>query len=296
MAARYWRITGIETYGGGDLELSELQLFTLDANNNPVRVDQTATLTSSVPPIAGTLSALNDGDTSTTARFHTGPGLAFVWDFGVGGANVDGAYLAGAPGNGTGVKSLLLQYSSDGMRYETLGYVSNLNVTSPSGYVDVRTFGSVLFLPFDGPHGSRVFINYGRENFSLIPVGNPYISNTKFKFGSGSAYFSGDGTAIRCDDLAKYITNVPFTLDCWVYITTPLKIPTGNNAIYNLPIIGQTVAGPYGEVYLGFDSSFRFVFDLRGGTPGYSYGGIGPSVQTDTWVHVLFSLSGSYLR
>ena len=278
MTARYWRITGIETYGGGDLELSELQLFALDANNNPVRVDQTATLTSSVPPIAGTLSALNDGDTSTTARFPIGPGPAFVWDFGDGGANVDGVYLAGAPGKGTGVKSFVLQYSSDGFGYTTLGFAYDLNHQAHSGYVDLRTISSALFLPFDDPHGSKTFINYGRENIALTPVGNPYISNTNFKFGNGSAYFSGDGDCIRCDDLAKYITNVPFTLDCWVYITTPLKIPAGNSVIHNLPIIGQTVPGVHGEVYLGFDSMLRFRFDLRGGTPEHVYGFIGKGV------------------
>lgn len=294
--ARYWRITGIETYGGGDLELSELQLFALDANNNPVRVDQTATLTSSVPPIAGTLSALNDGDTSTTARFPTGPGLAFVWDFGDGGANVDVAYLAGAPGKGTGVKSLVLQYSSDGMSYATLGFAYDLNHQAQSGYVDVHTLGLALFLPFDGPHGSKTFINYGYENIALTPVGNPYISNTNFKFGNGSAYFSGDGDGIRCDDLAKYITNVPFTLDCWVYITTPLKIPAGNPAVHNLPIIGQTYSSSSGGVYIGFYNDLRITFDLRGGTPGYWYGGVGDPVPTNTWAHVLFSLSGEYLR
>lgn len=120
MTARYWRVTGIETYGGGDLELSELQLFALDANNNPVRVDQTATLTSSVPPIAGTLSALNDGDTSTTAQFPTGPGLSFVWDFGVGGG-YDVVYPS--VGSGAAVDTFLyraiMQYSSDAINWVT---------------------------------------------------------------------------------------------------------------------------------------------------------------------------------
>ena len=39
-AARYWRLVGIETYAGSDMELSELHLY--DASG---RVDATATLT-----------------------------------------------------------------------------------------------------------------------------------------------------------------------------------------------------------------------------------------------------------
>ena len=54
-AARYWRIVGVETYAGGDLELSELHLY--DASG---RVDAAATLTSTIAPAAGTLAALRD--------------------------------------------------------------------------------------------------------------------------------------------------------------------------------------------------------------------------------------------
>ena len=40
-AARYWRLVGIETYAGGDLELSELHLYGASG-----RLDAAATLTS----------------------------------------------------------------------------------------------------------------------------------------------------------------------------------------------------------------------------------------------------------
>ena len=63
-AARYWRIVGVETYAGGDLELSELHLY--DASG---RVDAAATLTSTIAPAAGTLAALQDDNLGTTCRF-----------------------------------------------------------------------------------------------------------------------------------------------------------------------------------------------------------------------------------
>ena len=63
-AARYWRIVGIETYAGGDLELSGLHLYGAAG-----RLDATATLTSTIAPTAGTLAALQDDNLATTCRF-----------------------------------------------------------------------------------------------------------------------------------------------------------------------------------------------------------------------------------
>lgn len=63
-AARYWRLVGIETYAGGDLELSELHLYGASG-----RLDAAATLTSAVAPIVGTLANLQDDNLSTTCRF-----------------------------------------------------------------------------------------------------------------------------------------------------------------------------------------------------------------------------------
>ena len=52
-AARYWRVVGIRAYGGGELDLSELQLYSATE-----RVDQSATLSCSHAPASGSLSAL----------------------------------------------------------------------------------------------------------------------------------------------------------------------------------------------------------------------------------------------
>ena len=82
-AARYWRIVGIETYTGGDLELSELHLYGAAG-----RLDATATLTSTIAPTAGTLAALQDDDLDTSCRFAgtavRASGFALAWDFGAG--------------------------------------------------------------------------------------------------------------------------------------------------------------------------------------------------------------------
>ena len=103
-AARYWRLVGVQTAGGGDLELSAIALYAGGA-----RVDGAATLTCSHAPTAGTLANLQDTDLSTTARFDGGSvssaGFYLQWDLGsakdvaeikIGGGPSAAKFLAGA--------------------------------------------------------------------------------------------------------------------------------------------------------------------------------------------------------
>lgn len=68
-AARYWRVVGISTYGGGDLELSDIALY-----SGGTRVDGSATFTSTFAPISAGRWAAAD---------VRQPGFALQWDFGV---------------------------------------------------------------------------------------------------------------------------------------------------------------------------------------------------------------------
>ena len=80
-AARYWRLIGLETYSGGDLELGAIELH--DAST---RLDGAATITCSHAPISGSLSNLSDADDSTRCRFRaadvSSAGFWLQWDFG----------------------------------------------------------------------------------------------------------------------------------------------------------------------------------------------------------------------
>jgi len=113
-ASRYWRAVGLEAHAGGDLELSALHVY--DASG---RADAGATLTSTIAPMAGALANLQDGDFGTTARFAaaavSAPAFALRWDFG---APVDVyGVRAGGPTAAEFLKSLTLQYSSDGVTW-----------------------------------------------------------------------------------------------------------------------------------------------------------------------------------
>lgn len=80
-AARYWRLTGLASYAGGDVELAGLHWYSQGA-----RVDATAVITSSAAPMAGALTSLQDTDAATVCRFARAdtalPGFYLAWDFG----------------------------------------------------------------------------------------------------------------------------------------------------------------------------------------------------------------------
>lgn len=120
-AARYWRAVGLQSVGGGALELSALHLYLGGA-----RVDAAATRTSTVAPASGSLAALQDADTATTARWLdvSAPGFALVWDFGAGNTQDVGAVRLGSgAAYAEWLEPLTLQYSSDGVVWTTLGSI-----------------------------------------------------------------------------------------------------------------------------------------------------------------------------
>ena len=71
----------MRAYAGGDLELSEIALY-----SGASRIDGAATLSCSHAPISGALADLKDGSTSTVCRFAAedarSPGFFLQWDFG----------------------------------------------------------------------------------------------------------------------------------------------------------------------------------------------------------------------
>lgn len=77
---RYWRVIGMEAYGSGDLEISAFYL--LDAASE--RLDSAAIISTSVPPYAGNVLNLQDGNVETTTHWLSSvlPSLVLTWDFG----------------------------------------------------------------------------------------------------------------------------------------------------------------------------------------------------------------------
>lgn len=224
-AARYWRMVGIETYAGGDLELSALHLYSADA-----RVDATATLTCSHAPIAGTLANLQDDNTATVCRFAgaavRSAGFALVWDFGAGNAFDITAIRPGAGGDKAAfLASCLLQSSDDGLswayadffdRYPWPGANSMCVMEWHNGDANFANVSALL--QFDGPHGSTSIIDVKGNTFAVY--GNAHIDEEQSKFGRSSAKFDGAGDYIK-DSAASGIGafgTSDFTIEFFVYL------------------------------------------------------------------------------
>ena len=200
-AARYWRVVGIETYGDGDLELSALQLYGPGG-----RVDAAATITSSHAPTAGTLAALQDGNSATACRFagaavHSG-GFWLGWDLG-------SAVAATAlrPGGASQVSTFLrcctLQYldPTGWVTQQNLGQYTwpgagTLDLAPSNGdpaYADV-----VLKLDLQGAHGSTAIADTGPGARVPLSVGNASLSNAQSPIPGGtSLLITSSGPQLR---------------------------------------------------------------------------------------------------
>lgn len=283
MTARYWRITGIETYGGGDLELSELQLFALDANNNPVRVDQTATLTSSVPPIAGTLSALNDGDTSTTARFPTGPGLAFVWDFGSNQVEPNFLKLDGPDKQGF-PRFLVVSCSNDGVVYEKFAIIDQLAYPQK---IDVITnydpFMKYLNFYTDFSMEDCRFYSLAGE-MAKIPLTGKSGGVTSAVVGSRRvARYDGTVGTVFTGGVPFEVWTDDFTIECGMSIQ---QIPGYSLPYYPAFQISSSVSATR-FIAIYFDVNFnRFLFEIQiTGRSDYVYRFIYRTIQQNYLYH-----------
>lgn len=130
-SARYWRITSVVTYAGGDLELSEVALY-----EGATRVF--GAVTSTVAPVSGSLADLSDDGFGTSVTWDGKkvilPGFAIVFDMGAP-VNVTSAGVAG-PSHAAFPAVLILEYSSDGAQWARSGtmqfdYVSSAYISAP---------------------------------------------------------------------------------------------------------------------------------------------------------------------
>ena len=242
-AARYWRLVGIETYAGSDMELSELHLY--DASG---RVDATATLTSAVAPVAGALSALQDGDLATACRFAGAAvrsgGFALVWDFGAGNTADAIGVRPGAAGDvGTFLALCALQYSTDGVLWQTYGAYGRFEWPGAWQYTLPPVVGDkdyekvVLLLHFAGVNGSTTFNDSSTSAKTATVNGNAKISTAQSKFGGSSAFFDGSD-----DDLTyASVADFGFGLGDWTWEAFVLR-QNSDCALFDNRVSGSDTA------------------------------------------------------
>ena len=194
-AARYWRLVGVETYAGGDLELSELHLYGTSG-----RVDAAATLTATAAPTSGTLASLQDDSTATACRFAGGAvragGFALQWDFGAA-TDVIGLRLGSSNSQPAFMASGTLQYLEAGLwkGLNTFGrfpWPGNAAMGQQPVAAGLNMPKATLFL--DGSVGFADTSPVGR---SVTPTAGASISSVQAMYGGQSMLFNGsDGRIV----------------------------------------------------------------------------------------------------
>jgi hypothetical protein len=301
-AARYWRIIGIETYGGGDLELSEVALY-----DGATRVDDLATLTSTFAPVAGSLANLKDANTGTTARFAGAdvflPGFALVWDFGAD-QNVD-TVAFGSPAQSLFIHNLILQYSTNGevwqehMRtWRPTKYPGANNLYTLPVYEGDPYFESVvLLLTADGTVGSTSFIDRSWSPKTVTNNLGVLVSDAQVKFGQ-SAFF--DNSSWNLQSASKYL-RLPvvkdllfeggdFTIEGWVY---PTATPVATQYAGILAFRESTSSQSFSFLISG-DGSGSLLFNVRIAGTTYSCNSALP--VANVWTHVAAIRRGGFMQ
>lgn len=144
-----------------------------------------------------------------------------------------------------------------------------------------------LLLGFEGSDGSTVITDESPLlRGSATVTGAAQIDTAQFKFGVSSLLVNG-GEKITFPDSADWELSGPFTIECWIRISS-------------LTVTSQVILGhgassiSYGW-FLNYTNggTLRFRFDLSGdGTPDHDITSGAPVMVVDTWYHVAVDRDG----
>lgn len=246
--ARYWRIVGVETYAGGDLELSELHLYGAAG-----RLDATATLTSTIAPTVGTLAALQDDNLGTACRFAAAAvrasGFALVWDFGAGNtADAVGVRL-GAAAQDVFMAGCTLQYSTDGVqwqsltdfaRYEWPGAVAYTIAPNLSYKTRIVGAAPLLYWRLDETSGTVAADASGNGNSGTYTSDAGAFATAGLVDGNGAIAFAGTNSQIGVTRSASPLNHT----QAWtaVILAQPAAAPPIGGGVGILWVLGSNYA------------------------------------------------------
>jgi hypothetical protein len=111
------------------------------------------------------------------------------------------------------------------------------------------------------------------NNFQLSAFGDAALSTTTFKYGSGSAYFDGNGDYLETNDIVLGTDN--FTVECWIY---PISI-SGESTIFN-----QGNSDTTGNFIFSI-SNGQLLFYANNSSRYFSTA----TIQNNQWTHIAFS-------
>ena len=287
-AARYWRIVGLETYAGGDLELSELHLYGASG-----RLDATATLTSTIAPTAGTLAALQDDNLGTTCRFAAAAvragGFAIAWDFGAGNtSDALGLRLGAATHKAEFMSSGTLQYLEGGV-WVSLSSFGRFPWPGSSAMGQAPSAGGINIpqatLLLDGAENFLDTSPVGRQ---MTPSAGVSISSIQALYGPKSMLFNGtDGRlASPSSPSLAFSANEDFTIsfNAW---------RSANGSQGYDAVVSTTTNGSATDGWLVELSTFRGLAFVAESAIVFS---VGVNPNTSQWEHWEISRKNGVLR
>jgi len=139
-----------------------------------------------------------------------------------------------------------------------------------------------LLLHMDGTNGSQTFTDSSSNNFTLSAFGDAQISTSVKKFGSGAAYFDGNGDYLDLPVNAIQFNADDFTIEFWVHPTR-----TGSHTC-----VANWNCSNLRTIFFAVDTSAGVVVYLNGAGPFIT----GGSIQVNQWQHVALVRQGSDMR
>jgi len=285
-----WRIRALAPQvGGSNVTLSQLQLYA-----GATRVDDTATLASSLAPISGALANLQDSDTSTLCTFAPGdfsaPGFYIEWTFGSAIELTDARFGSG-PLKSEFIAQFDLQYWS-GTDWVPLGTVGTIPWPGASalGAACSLDTGLVLLLHFDGVNGAPMTgaVDSSLQNFNA-PAATAIYSNSQSVFGGSSGLFAA-GTYMQIGAIGSAPDSLSFgTGDFCIALRARFNSTTPSG---NAPCLLAANEGPrtggYGIYLTGAKVEFwsENTLDLYGAT----------TLTTGVWYHIAVTRSAGVIR
>lgn len=190
-AARYWRLVGFQTYAGGKLSISGLQLLSGEEK-------LTGVLTSSHTPSVGSLAQLDDNLWDSAVEFSadvvSSAGFAIAWEF-ASPVSVDGLYVGGGRQEGEYLEHVLVMHSQDGVQWDRSAQAGRLlfpGAYSRGGKVGLGITAALL-CHFDGADKSTPKIDYSSVERVWNVDAPAKISTQHSAFGPSSLYVTGGG-------------------------------------------------------------------------------------------------------
>ncbi len=259
MAARYWRVIALDTYGREALAVSALHLYAAGA-----RVDAAATVSCTIAPASGSVTDLQSTALTATVEWpraaYGSGGFAIVWDFGSA-VDVD-ALRIGALDKARFPAFITLQSSDDGAAWAI--YSAAAGVTYPgAGTLSGLPSGTPLdandafWLDFEGANGSTTMTDAAGHAFTAY--GGAQLTTSSPIDGASSLLLNGSSSYLQAAASSDFnLGTGPFTLR--------LKIRPASFADTTIVCRMSTLSGVLREwaFQLSSATAFNFYYGIRG--------------------------------